>query len=392
MSLQKGTLVGAPIRVNDSADTYPSAVANEILGGHMSMPDSTTMNAIPAARRQAGMYCYVIGEGNTYQLANDLVTWVLKSGSGGSTTGPGTGGTGGDTTLLSGNFGAWTPLTGLTYGAGHITASPAYVPSFKSDLLAFPTRAIVYFQAQFFLDAALAATSYTIGTIADSNSWPLNPIKKYFICQNIEMFLQITTAGVVSLVSKDGFNLPTGSAYAPYYLDCFYQPNVPTVTPITYSYTRTQNFTINCPTGEVGNSVSYSQTYTSTISLAQATAIAMADPNYTANGQAYAQAHGTCTVDPTNNAFVINNRISGTQEVIFTQISNNTNWTLGGTTPGTSGGIAVPTDTYTVKVINQSSNPVNVQINGGFILATIAAFGNQTFAGPYSLPITVTLT
>jgi len=63
-----------------------------------------------------------------------------------------------------------------------------------------------------------------------------------------------------------------------------------------YSYDRVQSFTRNnCAPGYAGTSVNFSKNYTSTISLADAMAQAAADPNYTTQGQAFAN-------DPANGA------------------------------------------------------------------------------------------
>lgn len=60
MSQNSGTLVIAPIRVNDSADTYPSAYASEILGGWKAAADATARAAIPALRLETGCVCFQV--------------------------------------------------------------------------------------------------------------------------------------------------------------------------------------------------------------------------------------------------------------------------------------------------------------------------------------------
>jgi len=348
MSLQTGTLVGAPIRVNDSNDTYPSAVANELQGGLYSMANTTARDAIPAARRMPGMQCYCVADGNTYQLANDLVTWNLASSSGsgaggsGGSGAPGSGGTNADITLLSGNFGAWTPLGSLSSEL----VNQSFEPSFKSDLQAFPTRAITYIQAQFGINASFAGTSLVIGVLP-ANSIPQSKIIKYFICQNIEFFLVIDTNGNVSLESKDAFNLPTTSGSPetqPYYIDIFFNPSIGAYTPTVYSYTRTGTFyRNNCGSGYNGGEVTYSQTYTSTVDLATATSIANSDPEFAINGQAYANANGTCTLISPN--FVIQNESSSA--IPFTVVQGPLNERLGNIAAGTNNASVIPTGTYT---------------------------------------------
>lgn len=387
--IQQGTLVGAPIRVNDSNDTYPSAIDNEIKGGRYSLPSTNERDAIPAARRSAGMECYCIADGNTYELANDLVTWSLSHGAAGGTTAPGSGGSAADIILLSGNFGPWTPLTGLSSQM----INTNFVLSFKSDLQAFPTRAITYIQGQFGLNGAFAGTTLLLGTLP-VNSRPATQILKYFICQNIEMFLQVDTNGNVSLVSKDGINLPTTSGtpeVQPYYLDLFFNPLIGDYTPTVYSYTRSETFIRNdCGTGNSGTTVTYNQTYTSTIDLATATNNANTDPNYEANGQAYANSTGTCSVDPVNNAFVVNNRNAGNQVVIFTD-SHGTQTTIGGTYPGGTGqAILNPAETYTVTVHNTYGPGLNVLIDNAGFNTFVPSGTSHDFPG-LNPAITVTL-
>jgi len=77
-----GTLVIAPIRPYDSADTYPSAHANEIKGGHHQVLTIVERDAIPAARRLEGMFCFVKETGKDYRLEADLETWAEVIGQG----------------------------------------------------------------------------------------------------------------------------------------------------------------------------------------------------------------------------------------------------------------------------------------------------------------------
>lgn len=71
----EGTLIIKEIRPYDSADTYPSAYANELKGGHYQVALLTDRNVIPALRRLEGMFCYVAEDGKYYKLKSDLTTW-----------------------------------------------------------------------------------------------------------------------------------------------------------------------------------------------------------------------------------------------------------------------------------------------------------------------------
>lgn len=80
MAQLTGTLVIAAIRPNDSLDTYPVAIANEIKGGHHSYSTLDDLYAIPADRRLVGMLVTITNDpqpafNNTYVLLPDLVTW-----------------------------------------------------------------------------------------------------------------------------------------------------------------------------------------------------------------------------------------------------------------------------------------------------------------------------
>lgn len=55
----QGTNVASAIRPFTSSDTYATAIANEIKGGHHTADSTTARNAIPAARREVGMTCRV---------------------------------------------------------------------------------------------------------------------------------------------------------------------------------------------------------------------------------------------------------------------------------------------------------------------------------------------
>lgn len=68
MSINKGTLIGAPIRPVDSNDLMATAMSNEVKGGLHSVSNINDRNAIILPRRDWGMLCYVSTENITYQL------------------------------------------------------------------------------------------------------------------------------------------------------------------------------------------------------------------------------------------------------------------------------------------------------------------------------------
>ena len=75
---QNGTLIINTIRPYDTADEYPSAMANEVKGGHYQVQNLTDMTSIPAARRQEGMLCWVVAESKMYRLTGgiDNANWI----------------------------------------------------------------------------------------------------------------------------------------------------------------------------------------------------------------------------------------------------------------------------------------------------------------------------
>ncbi|WP_113636111.1 DUF5977 domain-containing protein [Nubsella zeaxanthinifaciens] len=299
----QGTLVGAPVRINDDRDQYPVALQSEVRGGHHKRTFFTELASFPAHLKEAGMTCYIAENGKTYQLANDLVTWnvyVTPAASGGSggngSTSPGTGGNNNSSaTIISGNFGQWTAIQSQSASIFDKQIDLQY----KLDLSAFPDRAVVFICGQFGLNSAFVGTTITLGTLP-VGARPKAGIKKWMCCKGVELYFVVETGGAVKLVSKDGFNLPVASAGTendPYFIDVFYNPDIAVVVPTTYTYTRTENFTKNnCDAGSDGSIVPFSKAYTSNVSLADATAIAMADPNYNVLGQANANAGGTCSL------------------------------------------------------------------------------------------------
>lgn len=97
MSQNKGTLITAPIRPNDTMDPIASAFSNELKGGHHSYATLAERDSIILARRDWGMLCTVYDDGvnnGVYKLEynffsttlSDNANWTLFS-SGGSSDG-----------------------------------------------------------------------------------------------------------------------------------------------------------------------------------------------------------------------------------------------------------------------------------------------------------------
>jgi hypothetical protein len=80
-----GTLITAPVRPQSSADTYPTAYATDLLGGHQQFALLAERDAIPAERRQEGMTVWVVETATLYVLSGgiDNVNWTPFSGGGG---------------------------------------------------------------------------------------------------------------------------------------------------------------------------------------------------------------------------------------------------------------------------------------------------------------------
>ncbi|QKJ28423.1 hypothetical protein HQ865_01160 [Mucilaginibacter mali] len=299
MSKNTGTLIGATLKTADSADLYAVAEQVDIKGGHHTRDTVSQMNAIPAHLLVEGMTCYVKANKNTYVLDSDLVTWKLDKQDSGTGTAPGSGGDAETIQIISGNFGAWTALDSPT--ASYFDEQVEL--KFKADLQAFPSRSIVYLHGQFGLADTVIGDEITLGTLPE-NARPAAQLKKYMIVKGIEVFLIVETTGEVKLQALDELQLPTGSGESepqPYYIECFWQPVISDTETTVYTATRTGNFTRECPGGQEGTTVTFSADYTSTID--QDTAEAIADANFNADGQAYAngeESGATCSVIPTS--------------------------------------------------------------------------------------------
>lgn len=71
MSSINGTNVAAPIRPFDTNDSFPTAYANEVKGGHHTVDDEAARFAIPVLRREKGMLVTQRDTGKTYKLITD---------------------------------------------------------------------------------------------------------------------------------------------------------------------------------------------------------------------------------------------------------------------------------------------------------------------------------
>jgi len=129
-----GILLPTPVRVNNTDDNYPIAVANDIQGGIHSVATIDDRNAIKDGRREWGMLCNVHNDtdptkNGTYQLVYDYantdptddLNWVLFSGSQQTVT----------------SFGEWLPSVisiidsnpaGLTSGDRFLIGTPSFSP------------------------------------------------------------------------------------------------------------------------------------------------------------------------------------------------------------------------------------------------------------------------
>ncbi|MBD1364372.1 hypothetical protein IDJ77_11185 [Mucilaginibacter sp. ZT4R22] len=368
MGVNKGTLIGAPVRPNDSNDEYAAAFQSEIKGGHHTRATLDERDNIGNWLREAGMTCYVTANGNTYKLANDLVTWVQSGSATGGSTLPGSGGESGTIQLISGNFGAWAPI-----GSYNEDIVDQLELCFKTDLVAFPTRAVTYLQGQFSLDAEFEGTTITLGTLP-ANSRPKAQLKKYLIANNIELFLVIETNGDVKLLSKDGLNLPAGETTQPFYIDTFYNPDITTETPTEYTATRSNNFTRNtCGEGYHGTSVLFTKTYTSTVDQATADMEAANDTAFDTEGQAFANEgdNAACVIDggggPTVSTISVQATIKGyyeltdgTADLIDYLVPN-----VVKEIPGSFGDISLQIITH--SVYGYTPVPVRLLVNGDII-------------------------
>ena len=78
MSAINGTNVAAPIRPFDTNDSFPTAFANEVKGGHHTVDNEAARFAIPVLRREKGMLVTQRDTGKTYKLITDSQSAKLK--------------------------------------------------------------------------------------------------------------------------------------------------------------------------------------------------------------------------------------------------------------------------------------------------------------------------
>jgi hypothetical protein len=252
-------------------------------------------------------------------------------------------------------FGTWTALPGQPAAVVTVTAPIEYKADFLTDL----SRSIVFVKGQFFINAAVA--SQTIGRLP-AGTRPVGDIKIYQICNNVEYYLIIQADGFINLTAKDEFNLATGTdpfsfnvffrpglpaveyevvkfasfarancadgykgsdfVFTKKYTSLVSQAAAQTLSDndagfnaegqaaanvsgicelrTVYSYIQTADFTRNncAPGSGSAVAVSFSATYNSFISEADAQNKAAQDIDYLAQGQAYANANGVCVVLP----------------------------------------------------------------------------------------------
>ena len=80
MAQNFGTLLVATVRSNDSLDTFPIALSNELYGGLHSYSNFSDLDLIPLARRRSGMIVNVTNDiddqlNSSFILQADLSTW-----------------------------------------------------------------------------------------------------------------------------------------------------------------------------------------------------------------------------------------------------------------------------------------------------------------------------
>jgi len=76
MTINSGTLVTAPVRPYDSADTYPVLEDVYLKGGFRTVDTAGDRTGIPADRKQEGMYVLQNDTGVIWKLGSDLTTWT----------------------------------------------------------------------------------------------------------------------------------------------------------------------------------------------------------------------------------------------------------------------------------------------------------------------------
>jgi hypothetical protein len=115
MAAIPGTVVGSPIVPTDTADVYPTHKATYGLGGYRCVADNTARDAIPAGRREVGMFVYVLDVLILYQLVGGITNsdWKVFTGQHPAISFTPLGGFGQDIELTIGETGWGTNWSGL---------------------------------------------------------------------------------------------------------------------------------------------------------------------------------------------------------------------------------------------------------------------------------------
>jgi hypothetical protein len=75
----QGTNIVAPVVPLDTADVHPTHVALYGKGGYRTVATTAERDAIPSARREAGMLVFVSADSQRYRLGSDLTTWTVDA-------------------------------------------------------------------------------------------------------------------------------------------------------------------------------------------------------------------------------------------------------------------------------------------------------------------------
>lgn len=144
----------------------------------------------------------------------DIARWNASVGNGGAT------------------LGDWSNVLNL---AAEITTENLKF-QYKTDSPNDGNKVNTYIAGLFNLDAAFVGTSLLIGKLPDG-SRPFDQLKEWFISGTTEIYLVIATNGDITLQSKDGFDLPTGTSdSAKYFINLNYKPK-PAIAPVAGKWT-----------------------------------------------------------------------------------------------------------------------------------------------------------
>jgi len=76
MTFIRGTNVGAPIVPGAEADQFPTHIDKYGSGGYRAVDTYADLEAIPVARRRAGMVVLVLQTKQQWVLSDNMVTWL----------------------------------------------------------------------------------------------------------------------------------------------------------------------------------------------------------------------------------------------------------------------------------------------------------------------------